>query len=432
MAPMTVSDGTRAIVAASVGNLLEWYDFAVYAAFAMYIGANFFPPEAPGADLIKALLVFGLGFVIRPLGAIVIGLYGDHAGRKAALTLTILVMALGTLVIAVTPSYAVIGLGAPVLLIGGRMLQGFSAGGEIGSAAAFLVEHAPKGQKARFTAWLQASMGMSNILGALVAFAITASLPKDEVVRWGWRVPFLIGLSIVPVGLYLRRTLAETPDFRAQAPRQQRERAVLPLVSVFRDHASALLVGFGISILWAVAVYVLLIFLPVFVQRAFGFSASQAFGASSVENVMFVCGCFAFGALADRVGAARVMTLGAAALLVGIVPLFLWLDTARSMPVLLVVVVVLGGMVSSFVGVAPTLLSGLFPVPQRATGLSLVYNVAFTIFGGFAPAALTWLNTTAAGGVLAPAWYVEFAAVAALMALMAMRRRPPGPTACAG
>jgi MHS family proline/betaine transporter-like MFS transporter len=423
VAPAGTTGGSRAILAASVGNLLEWYDFAVYAAFAIYIGENFFPQGAPGADLIKALLVFGLGFVIRPLGAIVIGLYGDHAGRKAALTLTILVMALGTLVIAIAPSYAVIGLAAPVLLIGGRVLQGFSAGGEIGSAAAFLVEHAPDGKKARFTAWLQASMGMSNILGALVAFAVTASLPKDEVVRWGWRVPFLIGLSIAPVGLYLRRALAETPAFRAQALRLKRERAVVPLMLVFRDHGPALLIGFGISTLWAVAVYVLLIFLPVFVQRAFGFTASQAFGASLVENVVFVSGCFAFGAAADRIGAARVMTLGAAALLVGIVPLFSWLDTARSIPVLFVVVAALGGMVASFVGVAPTLLSGLFPVAQRATGLSLVYNAAFTIFGGFAPAALTWLTTIAADAALVPAWYVGFAALAALVSLIAMRRR---------
>ena len=422
-----MTGGTRAILAASVGNLLEWYDFAVYAGFAIYIGANVFPQGAPGADLIKALLVFGLGFVIRPLRAIVIGLYGDHAGRKAALTLTILVMACGTLVIAVTPSYAAIGMAAPVLLTGGRVLQGFSAGGEIGSAAAFLVEHAPDGKKARFTAWLQASMGMSNILGALVAFAVTTSLPKEEVVHWGWRVPFLMGLLIAPVGLYLRRALPETPAFRARPARLHRGRAVVPLMNVFRDDASALLIGFGISTLWAVAVYVLLIFLPVFVQRAFGFSASQAFGASLVENVVFVSGCFASGMTADRIGAALVMTLGAAALLVGIVPLFVWLDTARSMPVLLIVFAVLGGIVASFVGVAPTLLSGLFPVAQRATGLSLVYNAAFTIFGGFAPAALTWLTTNGVGTALAPAWYVAFAAMAALVALVVLKRRPvPG------
>lgn len=417
------SDGTRAILAASVGNLLEWYDFAVYAPFAIYIGANFFPEGAPGTNLIRAFLVFGLGFVIRPLGAVVIGLYGDHAGRKAALTLTVLIMAGGTLVIALAPAYAAIGVGAPLLLVFGRVLQGFSAGGEIGSAAAFLVEHAPEGKKARFAAWLQASMGMSNILGALVAFAVTALLARSQVERWGWRVPFFIGLLIVPVGLYLRRNLAETPAFRAATAQLRGTRPAVPLITVFRDNGFALLTGFGISTLWAVAVYVLLIFMPVFVQRAFGFTPSQAFGASLVENIVFVSGCFVFGAAADRVGHARVMILGAAALLLATLPLFTWLDSARSLPVLLLVFTALGGLVASFTAVAPTLLSGLFPIAQRATGLSLVYNGAFTIFGGFAPAVLTWLTATPGGSALAPAWYVEFAAVVAIAALLALRRR---------
>jgi MHS family proline/betaine transporter-like MFS transporter len=417
-----MAGGTGTIIAASLGNLLEWYDFAVYASFAIYIGGNFFPQGAPGAALIKAFLVFGLGFVIRPLGAIVIGLYGDHAGRKAALTLTILVMACGTLMIAVTPSYATIGVWAPALLIAGRVLQGFSAGGEIGSAAAFLVEHAPDGKRGRLTAWLQASMGMSNILGALVAFAVTAALPLCDVVRWGWRIPFVIGLSIAPVGLYLRRALRETPAFRAESSHLQDEPVLGPLVNVFRQNWASLLIGFGISILWAVAVYVLLIFMPVFVQRAFGFTASQAFGASLIENIVFVSGCFAFGAVADRIGPARVMAAGAVALLVGSVPLFAWLDAARSMPVLILVVAALGAMVAAFTGVAPSMLSRLFPVARRATGLSLVYNGAFTIFGGFAPAVLTWLTGTVAGSALAPAWYVEFAAVVALTALFALRR----------
>src|SRR5271155_5136627 len=210
------ASGTRAILAASVGNLLEWYDFSVYALFAIYIAANFFPRGAPGLDLVKTFLVFGLGFVIRPLGAILIGVYGDRAGRKAALTLTILIMAGGTLIIAAAPSHARIGIGAPLLLLLGRILQGFSAGGEIGSATAFLVEHAPPKRQGRYTAALQGSMGMSNILGALVAFAVTALLPGDQVADWGWRIPFFVGLLILPVGIYLRRTLEETPQFRAE------------------------------------------------------------------------------------------------------------------------------------------------------------------------------------------------------------------------
>jgi MHS family proline/betaine transporter-like MFS transporter len=419
--PAAGTRGSRAILAASVGNLLEWYDFSVYALFAIYIAANFFPHSAPGLDLVKTFLVFGLGFVIRPLGAILIGIYGDRAGRKAALTLTILIMAGGTLVIAVAPSYAAIGLGAPLLLLAGRILQGFSAGGEIGSATAFLVEHAPLNRRGRYTAWLQASMGMSNILGALVAFAVTTLLPAARVAAWGWRIPFLIGLLIVPVGVYLRRTLEETPQFRAESERRRDERrGVAPLVTVFRHHSRSLLVGMGISILWAVAVYVLLIFMPVLAQRAFGFSAAQAFGSSLIGNVVFVSGCFAFGALADRIGHTRMLTIGAILLSLGVLPLFLWLSASKSTITLTLVLSAFGVMVSSFTSIAPTALSSLFPTPVRATGVSIVYNAAITIFGGFAPAILTWFGANA-GSVFAPAWYVVFAAVPAVIAIPFLR-----------
>jgi MHS family proline/betaine transporter-like MFS transporter len=194
----------RAVVAASIGNMLEWYDFTVYASFAIYIAHNFFPSNDPSIDLLKAFLAFGVGFIVRPIGAIIIGIYGDRAGRKAALTLTILVMAAGTLIIAAAPIYAVIGFGAPLLLLTGRILQGFSAGGEIGGAAAFLVENASADRKGIYASWLQASMGMSNILGALVAMSVTALLAPDQIMSWGWRIPFMVGLLIAPVGLVLR------------------------------------------------------------------------------------------------------------------------------------------------------------------------------------------------------------------------------------
>jgi MFS transporter, MHS family, proline/betaine transporter len=431
---MKTTGGTRAILAASLGNLLEWYDFAVYALFAIYIGENFFPNEAAGAGLVKALLFFGLGFLIRPLGAVLIGIYGDRAGRKTALTATILIMACGTLIIAVAPTYAAIGIGAPLVLLAGRVLQGFSAGGEIGNAAAFLVEHAPPARRALFTAWLQASMGMSNILGALVAFSITSLLPRSEILRWAWRVPFFIGLAIVPLGVYLRRTLEETPAFRAEAARAGKavERSARPpLGRVFREHPSELAAGFGISILWAVEVYVLLIFLPVFLQKALGFTPVQAFGSSLIENVVFVAGCFAFGALADRVGHLRVQAYGGALLLVTVLPLFAWLDHSRSMAVLIFVVSACGLMAASFSGVAPTALSALFPTAVRATGVSLAYNAGFTLFGGFAPAILAWFAARGAGSTYAPAWFVMLAAIPALLALRfeAGRRSAVAPVA---
>jgi MFS transporter, MHS family, proline/betaine transporter len=409
--------GTRAILAASFGNLLEWYDFAVYAQFAIYIGANFFPNGSRGADVVKAFLVFALGFVIRPLGAVLIGIYGDRAGRKAALTATILMMASGTLVIAVAPSYAAIGLGAPLILLAGRLLQGFSAGGEIGSAAAFLVEHAPSERKALYAAWLQASMGMSNILGASVAFTVTALLSKAEIIRWGWRLPFFLGLAIVPVGFYLRRTLEETPVFRVEIAADPAARR--PLRGVFREHPRELVAGLGVSILWAATVYVLLIFMPIYLQRTLGFTEAQAYGGSLLENVLFVAGCFLFGALADRIGARKVQMWGAVALLVAVLPLLWWLERARSAGVLFPVLAAFGLLAASYTGVAPTTLSAMFPTRVRVTGVSLTYNVGFTVFGGFAPPAI--LAAIAAGFVLAPAWYVTLAAVPALLAARAGR-----------
>ncbi len=413
--------GARAIIAASIGNLLEWFDFSVYALFALYIGANFFPKGHAGADLVRAFLVFGLGFVIRPLGSIVIGIYGDRAGRKSALTITILIMGCGTLIIAVAPSYAAIGMGAPVLLLAGRLLQGFSAGGEIGSAAAFLAEHAPVEKRGRFTAWLQASMGMSNILGALLAFAVTGLLPARAMIDWGWRIPFVVGLAIVPMGIYLRRTLVETPAFIAESTRP-RGAPNPPVAGALRKRLEAFVCAFSVSILWAVAVYVLLLFMPVYVQNAFGFTATQAFGASLIENILFVCGCFTFGAAADRYGLARTSTLGAAALLVAVLPLFVLLDAHRSTGMLVAVLSAFGILVASFTSVAPAVLAGLFPTGFRATGVSLAYNGAFTIFGGFAPAILTWFTSAASGSLLAPAWYVAAAAVPAIAATAYLAR----------
>jgi MHS family proline/betaine transporter-like MFS transporter len=410
--------GTRAILAASAGNLLEWYDFAVYAQFAIYIGANFFPRGSRGADVVNAFLVFGLGFVIRPLGAVLIGTYGDRAGRKAALTLTILVMAGGTLLIAVAPSYAAIGLGAPLILLAGRLLQGFSAGGEIGSATAFLVEHAPPERKALFTAWLQGSMGMSNILGASVAFAVTALLPKAEIIRWGWRLPFFLGLAIVPVGFYLRRTLEETPVFREEVLAVKAARG--PVTRVLREQPLELAAGLGVSILWAAAVYVLLIFMPIYLQRTLGFTEAQAYGGSLLENVVFVAGCFLFGALADRIGARKVQLGGAVAMFVAVLPLLWWLEQARAPGVLYPVLAAFGLLAASYTAVAPTTLSNMFPARVRVTGVSLAYNVAFTVFGGFAPSAIS--AATRAGYVLAPAWYVALAAVPALAAALAGNR----------
>jgi MFS transporter, MHS family, proline/betaine transporter len=412
---------TRAVVATSIGNMLEWYDFTVYALFAGYIAQNFFPDDGPDARLIKTFLFFGLGFIVRPLGAVLIGNYADRAGRKAALTLTILLMAMGTGVIAFSPTYASIGIGAPILLLLGRVLQGFSAGGEIGSATAYLLESGDQRQRGRFASWLEASMGMANILGALAAFSVASLLSESEVRSWGWRLPFIFGLAIAPVGLYLRRSLDETEEFRSELELRGKtpvhHRA--PLLEIFSHHGRTLLIGFCVAVLWAVAVYVLMVFMPTYVQRpdTFHFSARQAFGASLLGNIPFVLGCFWFGALSDRIGRRVSLFASASAMLILTLPLFMWLRADPTLPTLLVVQSTVCILVASFVGVAPAALSEIFPTGVRSTGTSLVYNGAFTVFGGFAPMILTWAKQQSDGSVFVPAWYVMFAAALALIAI---------------
>ena len=411
---------TRAIVATSIGNMLEWYDFTVYALFAGYIAGNFFPGDDPGTRLVKTFLVFGLGFVARPLGAVLIGNFGDRAGRKAALTLTILLMAAGTAIIALSPTYASIGLGAPVLLLLGRVLQGFSAGGEVGGATAYLLESAQVAQRGRAASWLEASMGMANILGALAAFSVTATLSTAQVAAWGWRLPFIFGLAIAPAGLWLRRTLDETQAFQAESAVRARARShQMPLVRIFRDHGRSLFVGFCVAILWAVAVYVLMIFLPTYIQRpeTFNFSARQAFGASLIGNIPFVIGCVAFGILSDRIGRRLSLFLSAALLCALVLPLFVWLKGHPTFANLVAVQSLICILVASFVGVAPAALSEIFPTGVRSTGTSLVYNGAFTIFGGFAPTILTWLAQRRGSSIYSPFWYVMLAAGVALAAI---------------
>jgi MFS transporter, MHS family, proline/betaine transporter len=250
-------------------------------------------------------------------------------------------------------------------------------------------------------------------------------LSKDEVQAWGWRIPFVFGLLIAPVGLYLRRSLDETAAFQAETERRSREHTQVraPLLQIFRDHWRSLFVGFCVAVLWAVAVYVLMIFLPTYVQHTdtFNFSAKQAFGASLIGNIPFVIGCVWFGTLSDRIGRRRSLFLSAALLLVCVLPLFMWLKAHPTLPTLIVVQSLVCILVASFVGVAPAALSEIFPTGVRSTGTSLVYNGAFTLFGGFAPMILTWFTQRSGGSLYAPAWYVMLAALVALLAIPALR-----------
>ena len=405
-------------MAASIGNAMEWYDFSVYAFFASYIAANFFRDEDTTTALMNTFLVFAVGFVARPLGAVLLGLYGDRKGRKAALTLTIMIMGLGVLIIAVAPTYAVLGSGAAFLLLLGRLLQGFSAGGEIGGAAAFLVEHAPADKRGVYASWLQASMAASNLLSAIVGFAITSLLSKEQIVDWAWRVPFIIGLLIVPVGLYVRRRLPETQTFEEISARVANESRFTPLKLLVTKHLGRLLAGAVFSVLWAVCVYALIIYLPTYYSApatGLGFTAQHSFLASLVGNVVMVVMCVYAGRLADQFGVQRITTIGTALMLVVPLAALMWLHASKSVTVLLIVHTILCANVALFAGCAPSILPRVYPAGVRSTGMALSYNIAAIFFAGFTPALMTWATTKVS--VLAPAYWVMMAAVVCLLVL---------------
>ncbi len=414
--------GARAILAASIGNALEWYDFSVYAFFAIYISRNVFPNQGGASALINAFLIYGVAFVARPVGAVLLGAYGDRSGRRAALTLSLILMAAGSLCIAVAPPYAVIGIGAPLLILCGRLLQGLSAGGEIGGAVSFLVEHAPPERRGAYAAWLQSSMGVSNILGALTGATLSALLTPEQLSSWGWRVPFVLGLSVAPVGLWLRASLEETPAFEAA----ERERAataagglthlLTSLRDVFVEQPRALAVAAGISIVWVVGVYTLLLYMPTYVQRSLGFTPSEAFTASVVGNVAMAVGCILAGRLSDRIGRTLTVRIGTLLLLMATYPVLAWVVSARTVTALFIGQTLFCAIVSVFTGSVPAVLASLFPPRLRSTGVSLTYNFAAVVFGGFAPAVLTFL-TESTHNIMAPAFYVVAAATVSLIAL---------------
>lgn len=420
---------TRLVVAASFGNALEWYDFSVYAFFASYIAHNFFTTDDPTSALIDTFVVFGAGFLARPLGAVLVGAYGDRVGRKAALMMSIATMGLGTLVIAAAPSVVAIGIGAPILLLVGRLLQGFSAGGELGSAAAFLVEHAPPDRRGRYAAWLQASMGLANLGAAVMGVTITTLFTEDDVENWAWRIPFLVGLCIIPVGIYIRRVLPETEVFEHSRTTQPRR----PLRELLVGHHRQLLTCCLFSILWTVSVYTYVIYLPTYYRNAelgLDFTSRQAFLASLVGNIALVVGCIVVGRLADRFHPRRMIRTATLAL--AAVPPFclLALQLFPTVPVLLAAHTVLCTTVAGFVGIAPSIAPRIFPTSVRTTGLSIGYNTAAVLFAGFTPALMTWAVHVVGG--FAPAIWVSLGVLACLPCLPVMFRQIDAVAAAAG
>ncbi|PWC51498.1 MFS transporter [Azospirillum sp. TSA6c] len=404
----------KVIIGTSIGNALEWFDFAVYGFFAGVIGRLFFPADNETASLLLSFATFGVAFLMRPLGAVLIGSYADRKGRKAALNLSIMMMMAGTAIIVVLPTYQTIGIAAPILMTVARMIQGLSAGGEFGSATALLAEQDPA-RRGFFASWQVASQGLMIMLAASFGIALSASLSAEAMGDLGWRLPFLFGLSIGPVAVYIRRKIEESPEFNPD------EVVDSPLRSVLVDQTPRLMLGVAAVILATVSAY-LTLFMPTYAIRQLGVPASAAFGAVALIGIIQLCLAPVFGAWSDRVGRFAIMVPAAALFLVTIYPLFAWLAAVPTVERLVVVQILLGLLATAYFAPLPALLAELFPAGTRTSGLSLAYNFAVTVFGGFAPFIITWLIATS-GSKLAPCLYAGAAAAVSLVALIVLRVR---------
>jgi MHS family proline/betaine transporter-like MFS transporter len=366
-------------------------------------------------SLLLGLITFGLGFVARPFGAVFLGSYADRRGRRDALSLTIMLMALGTAIIAFCPGYDRIGLAAPIIILLARLVQGFSAGGEIGGAVSTLVEFAPPSRRALYASFQQMSQGGSTMLSGLVAMMIALALPAAEVSAWGWRLAFVVGLCIAPVGLYIRRELEDAPLFKnAEHVRE------LPIRAVLRDHWRTVLMGMLIVMAWTVAQYITNYF-PTFAARELKVSLTQSFlGPLVVGIVLFFCPLV--GAAADRFRRKRVMIVGAVGLALVAYPAFAFLIAQPSPEHVVVTQIAVALFMLIYTAPASAVLAELFPTSVRATGVSLTYSLGVAIFGGFTPAMITALIGWT-GQPVAIAYYLTAAALISLVAVLALKDR---------
>jgi MHS family proline/betaine transporter-like MFS transporter len=406
----------RLIVAATIGNVFEWFDFVVYGFFAVPIAEAFFPHGNPTVSLLITFGAFGLAYLMRPLGAIVIGGYTDRAGRKAGLMLSIALMMIGTTMMAVTPAYATIGLAAPILITGARLLQGFSVGGEFGSAVSFLAEHGGE-RRGLSASWQFATGGMITVLVSLFGLALTTLLTHQQLVDWGWRIPYVFGMLVGPAGLYIRAKVVETPEFlRAEKP------AIKPISDLLRRHPLPVLLALGASII-SNSSYYLLLYIPTYGVKTLHLPAYTGFVATLVAGSILAIGCPLAGHWSDKIARRPlIMVIMVWLFLLTAYPSFYLMVAWPSLAACVLAAGWLNVVKAGYSGVLPSLLTEQFPVETRAIGVSLSFSIAVTIFGGFAPLIATWLIART-GNPLSPSYYLMFTALLSLIALQAIQWR---------
>lgn len=409
----------KSIASALVGNILEIYDFTVYVFFAPMIAKVFFPLENPVSGLLIAVAVFGVGFFARPIGSIYIGAYADHKGRRPALLLTMALMALGTLMMAFTPAYGSIGLLAPVTIVLARLVQGFALGGEVGAATAFLYEVAPEKRKNLYASWQAASQGIAIVIAGGTGVGLTLLLSEVQMMSWGWRVPFILGLLIIPAGFWLRRTMPETLICEQSSGVMAMHHIGVSLKEIFIVQRSGFLAVMSQIVFATIAAY-MSSYMTTYAITVLSLPSTSAMIAAILVGICTFVGGVAGGYMADRYDPIIVSVVPRIVLILIVIPIFQYLITEPSLNTLLLTTLIMAGLSAFSVGAIFGALANAIPVAQRGIALSVGYALIIALFGGTAQLVVTWLISVT-GNALVPAYYIVMAALLSLLGLIWLR-----------
>jgi MHS family proline/betaine transporter-like MFS transporter len=407
----------KAVTAGAIGNFVEWYDYSVYGFFATVIASQFFPSEDRVASLLATFAVFAVAFFMRPVGAFVFGHYGDTIGRRNTLAAAVIMMGIATLMIGVLPSYGQIGVLAPILLVVARLLQGFSAGGEWSGSAAFMVEYAPENKRGLYGSWQQVSIVAGLLVGSAMGGLLGTVLSEDALNAWGWRIPFILGMVVALVGLYLRLRVEDTPAFRIIEEKEEITEA--PVKESFTAHWRESLTAIGFTVAWTVAYYILLTYMPTYVSETLGIPLTQALLSNAIGLVVLMALIPFTAALSDRIGRKPLLIAFSALIALLTYPLFL-LASTQVLAFIVLAQVLFGVIISLFSGPGPAALVEMFPTNVRYSALGVSYNIAVAAFGGTAPFIATYLISRT-GSNFSPGFYLIAAAVVTLIVVSTMK-----------
>ena len=403
----------RAVIAGLAGNVMEWYDFAVYGYFAQVIGQHFFPSEDPTSSLIASFGAFAAGFLMRPVGGLVFGHIGDRLGRKAALTLSVLAMAIPTFLIGLLPDHAQIGALAPILLVALRMIQGLSVGGEYTTSVVFLVEGAAPHRRGFAGSWSPFGAGAGILMGSAVGAVLNTVLSPEAVFAWGWRLPFLLGLGVGVAGLFIRRHI---PD---PQPHAESKPAGSPIREAFRSEWRTILRIMGFNLMFAVGFYMIFVYVATYLKEIVHVSARSALDINTLSMVIMLALVPLMGLLSDRIGRKPLLLGAALGLALFSWPLF-WLMHHPDFYLMFLGQVGFAVFIGMLSGVAPAAMVESLPAHVRCTALSVGYNVTFGLIGGLTPMIAAYL-IQCTGEDLAPAYFLILCAVISLGVIWTMR-----------